>query len=78
MPVVVESFGNVRQMDDFTSYLPVFLLTLGHTWALSQTGEWPITQAGAVGLGAYADAHVTNTPIFAFFDDFQVTGVSTP
>jgi hypothetical protein len=48
VPIVVENFGNVRQMDDFASYLPVFLLTLGNTWALSQTGEWPITQAGAV------------------------------
>ena len=48
VPIVVENFGNVRQMDDFASYLLVFLLTLGNTWALSQTGEWPITQAGAV------------------------------
>ena len=48
VPVVVEDFGHIRQMDGFASYLPVFLLNLGHTWALSQTGEWPITQAGAV------------------------------
>ncbi len=48
VPVVVENFGNVRQMDGFASYLLVFLLTLGNTWAISQTGEWPITQAGAV------------------------------
>jgi hypothetical protein len=48
VPIVVENFGNVRQMDDFASYLPAFLLTLGYTWAFSQTGEWPITQAGAV------------------------------
>jgi hypothetical protein len=47
VPVVVEDFGNVRQMGSFASYLPVFLLTLGYTWAVSQTGAWPITQAGA-------------------------------
>jgi hypothetical protein len=47
VPVVVEDFGNVRQMDGFASYLPVFLLNLGYTWAISQTGAWPITQAGA-------------------------------
>ena len=47
VPVVVEDFGNVRQMDGFASYLPVFLLTLGYTWAILQTGAWPITQAGA-------------------------------
>ncbi len=47
VPVAVEDFGNVRQMDGFATYLPVFLLTLGYTWAISQTGAWPITQAGA-------------------------------
>jgi hypothetical protein len=47
VPVAVEDFGNVRQMDGFARYLPVFLLTLGDTWAISQAGEWPITRAGA-------------------------------
>jgi hypothetical protein len=47
VPVAAEDFGNVRQMDGFANYLPVFLLTLGYTWAVSQTGAWPITQAGA-------------------------------
>jgi hypothetical protein len=48
VPVVAEDFGNVLQIDGFATYLPVFLLTLGNTWALSHTGEWPITQAGDI------------------------------
>ena len=48
VPVVAEDFGNVLQMDCFAAYLPVFLLTLGNTWVISHTGEWPITQMGAV------------------------------
>ena len=46
VPVTVEQFGNVRQLGDFATYLPAFLLTIGYTWSLSQTGTWPISQAG--------------------------------
>jgi hypothetical protein len=46
VPVTVEQFGNVQQLDSFASYLPAFLLTVGATWSFFQTGPWPITGAG--------------------------------
>lgn len=50
VPVTVEQFGNVRQLDGFVNYVPAFLLTIGYTWSFSQTGTWPIP--GAAGLAA--------------------------
>jgi len=43
VPVTVEQFGNVSQLESFASYLPAFLLTVGSTWSFSQTGIWPMT-----------------------------------
>ncbi len=53
VPVTVEQFGNVRQLDSLAHYLPAFLANVGYTWSLSQTGTWPVTDGmgfAAVGL----------------------------
>ena len=48
VPVTVEQFGNVRQLDGFGSYGPAFLVSLGSSWAFAATDAWPPTLAGAV------------------------------
>lgn len=48
VPVTVEQFGNVRQLDGFSSYLPAFLFTVGRTWSFAQTGTWPIPSMAAL------------------------------
>ena len=45
VPVTVEQFGNVPQLDGLGSYLPAFLFILGSSWSFSPTGGWPISPA---------------------------------
>lgn len=48
VPVTVEQFGQVRQLADFASYWPAFLLTIGYTWSFSQTGTWPMPDVSSI------------------------------
>lgn len=52
VPITVEQFGNVHQLESFASYLPAFLVNVGYTWSFAQTGTWPITDSmGLVAAG---------------------------
>lgn len=48
VPITVEQFGNVHQLDTVAIYLPAFLVNIGYTWSFAQTGTWPVTDG--VGL----------------------------
>jgi hypothetical protein len=50
VPITVEQFGHVRQLDGVVAYVPAFLLTIGDTWSLSQTGVWPITNLAVLAV----------------------------
>ncbi len=43
VPLTAESFGHVRHVADFWTYVPAFLLNLGHDWGFFHRTGWPIT-----------------------------------